>query len=72
MTSTPADTQGRPHPDRRPETPDVSNEHNPGGLMPDIRGDALEQHRDPEEVDPMTFDEDTLRRESGSPGVLKP
>jgi hypothetical protein len=72
MSNTPADTQGRPHPDRRSDTPEVSSEHNPGGLMPDIRGEAIEQGRDPEEVDPLVQDEDVLRRMSSNTGVLKP
>lgn len=41
--------------------------------MPDIRGDAAAQGRDPDEVDPLRDDEDRLRRETDPPpGVLKP
>ena len=76
MTHSPADQQGRPHPDRRvdPDGKDATETtpHNPGGLMPDIRGDADGQGRDPEEVDPIRYDEDLLRRKSGDPGVEKP
>ena len=74
MTHSPADQQGRPHPDRR-SNPDHDTEaapHNPGGVMPDIRGDAAAQGRDPEEVDPVRYDEDLLRRKSGADGVTKP
>ena len=75
MTDTPADPQGRPHPDRPPDErlePTPTSDHNPGGLMPDIRGRAAEQGRDPEEVDPLTLDEDRLRRMSGAPGRKLP
>ena len=74
MTDTPAESQGRPHPDRLPKA-DVDQAvtpHNPGGLMPDLRGEAVRSGRDPEELDPLRDDEDHLRRESGDPGVLKP
>jgi len=67
MTDIPADAQGRPHPDRRQHEPTPASGHNPGGLMPDIRGKAAEEGRDPEEVDPVVDDEDHLRRASGSP-----
>ena len=69
MTDIPAEPQGRPHPDRRePEpAPAPASPHNPGGLMPDIRGKAAEQGRDPEEVDPLVLDEDQLRHMSGYP-----
>ena len=73
---TPADQQGRPHPDRRsdPDRSEVSEAapHNPGGVMPDIRGDADAQGRSPEEVDPIRYDEDLLRRKSGADGIEKP
>ena len=73
MTDTPADPRGRPNPDRRPdELPKPLSNHNPGGLMPDIRGRAAEQGRDPDEVDPLTDDEDRLRRASGYPGRKLP
>jgi hypothetical protein len=36
--------------------------------MPDIRGRAAEQGRDPDEVDPLADDEDHLRRASGYAG----
>ena len=75
MTDIPADPKGRPHPDRRPDArlePTPASSHNPGGLMPDIRGRAAEQGRDPEEVDPLTDDEDRLRRASGYPGRKLP
>lgn len=68
-----ADSQGRPHPDRRlplEQTPPATSP-NPGGLMPDLRGGAIGHGRDPEEVDPLIDDEDRLRRESGADGVLR-
>lgn len=67
-----ADYQGRPHPDRRRplEQTTPASSPNPGGLMPDIRGGAIDQGRDPDEVDPVIDDEDRLRRESGADGVL--
>jgi hypothetical protein len=71
MSDTPADPQGRPHPDRREDerlAPTPVSKHNPGGLMPDIRGRAAEQGRDPDEVDPLADDEDHLRRASGYAG----
>ena len=74
MTDSPADPEGRPHPDRRaPELePEPVSPNNPGGLMPDIRGKAVAEGRDPEEVDPLQDDEDRLRRASGYPGPKLP
>jgi hypothetical protein len=75
MSDTPADPQGRPHPERRPDErlePTPTTPHNPGGLMPDIRGKAAEQGRDPNEVDPLLDDEESLRRMSGDPGRKLP
>ena len=71
---TPADLQGRPHPDRRDRVAaDAPAEpHNPGGLMPDLRGEAADQGRDPDELDPVSLDEEELRRRSGSDGVRRP
>jgi hypothetical protein len=40
--------------------------------MPDIRGKAAEQGRDPNEVDPLLDDEESLRRMSGDPGRKLP
>ncbi len=64
MPDTPADAQShRPtdhrHPDRTRRL-DVQNDV----LTPDLRTRAEDQGRDPEEVDPLTADEDALRRES--------
>ena len=68
MTDIPAEPQGR-QPDRREPEPDPApaSPHNPGGLMPDLRGKAAAQGRDPEEVDPLALDEDQLRHLSGYP-----
>ena len=71
---TPADVRGRPHPGRRDpaEAAALAVPHNPGGLMPDLRGGAAGDGRDPDGLDPVNLDEAELRRRSGSDGVLKP
>lgn len=60
----PADTQGHPDPDHRhPDTQQqLDVEHDV--LMPDLRRQAVSQGRDPEEVDPLSDDEDALRLNS--------
>ena len=63
MQNTVEDDQGDPHPDDRPtEHAGERRLENPPTLMPDLRGEAEKQGRDPEEVDPLTDDEDRLRR----------
>lgn len=64
MPDTPADAQSQPqtdhrHPDGTRQL-DVRNDV----LTPDLRTRAEEEGHDPEEVDPLTDDEDALRRTS--------
>jgi len=63
MPATPADVQGRPGPNRRHDE-EPALEVRQDVLTPDLRQQAKEQGRDPEEVDPLTDDEDALRRAS--------
>ena len=61
-----------PDPKDRPK--EVEGEplvENPPRLMPDLRGEATEEGRDPEEVDPVREDEGRLRHESGEPGYIE-
>ncbi len=66
MTDTPADAQGRPHPNYREVDDQPLLEVRNDVLAPDLRAQAEAQGRDPEEVDPLVEDEETLRRASGS------
>lgn len=64
MPNTPADAQAHPqtdhrHPDRKRQL-EVRNDV----LTPDLRKRAEVQGGDPEEKDPLTHDEDALRRDS--------
>ena len=69
MQNTSENGQGRPHPSDRPTEHEGERRlENAPNLMPDLRGQAEEQGRDPEEVDPVTLDEDELRRLSSSVG----
>ena len=72
MNNSPADAQSPHHPSNRPLEHEGEQrlEHAPS-LMPDLRGEAEAQGRDPEEVDPLGEDEDQLRRESSDPLSLK-
>ena len=63
MPHTPADVQGRPGPNRRHED-EPALEVRRDVLTPDLRAEAEDQGRDPEEVDPVSEDEDALRRAS--------
>jgi hypothetical protein len=70
MQNTSENDQGRPHPANRPtEHAGEQRLENAPNLMPDLRGRAEEQGRDPEEVDPVTLDEDELRRLSSDVGT---
>ena len=72
MNNSSADGQGRPHPAHRPlEHEGEQRLQDAPSLMPDLRGEAEAQGRDPEEVDPLGEDEDQLRRESSDPLSLK-
>ena len=69
MQNTSENDQGRPHPSDHPtEHAGEQRLENAPNLMPDLRGQAEEQGRDPEEVDPVTLDEDALRRMSSDVG----
>ena len=65
------DRQGGPPAADRPTEHEGEQrlEHAPN-LMPDIRGEAANRGGDPEEVDPLALDEDTLRRMSSDAGDL--
>ena len=72
MNSSSGDNQSRPHPAHRPlEHEGEQRLEDAPSLMPDLRGEAEAQGRDPEEVDPLGEDEDQLRRESSDPLSLK-
>jgi len=63
MPDFPADAQGRPGPNRRhDEEPQLDVRRD--ALTPDLRAQAEARGLDPEEVDPLTDDEETLRRAS--------
>lgn len=64
MSDTPADAQGRSHPDHRDEGDEPSLEIRRDVLMPDLRKTAEDQGRDPEEVDPILDDEEHGRLDS--------
>ena len=69
MQNTSENDQGRPHPANRPTEHDGERRlESAPNLMPDLRGRAEDQGRDPEEVDPVTLDEDELRRLSSDVG----
>jgi hypothetical protein len=59
-TNTPADAQGHREGENR-ERPQTQLDLRRDVLMPDLRGRAVAEHRDPEEVDPISDDEDALR-----------
>lgn len=61
VSSSPADAQGHRDADIRPEGEEPQLEVRRDVLMPDLRARAEDQGRDPEEVDPLAIDEDTLR-----------
>jgi hypothetical protein len=72
MNSSSADAQSPHHPSNRPlEHEGEQRLENAPNLMRDLRGEAAEQGRDPEEVDPLAGDEDQLRRESSDSLSLK-
>ena len=73
MQNSNADQQGRPHPADRPTEHEGERRLDDApNLMPDLRGEAEDQGRDPEEVDPLALDEDAMRRESSDPVVNGP
>ena len=68
MKNSPADAQSPHHPSNRPlEHEGEQRLENTPSLMPDMRGTAEAQGRDPEEVDPIGQDEDQLRRAGSDP-----
>ena len=71
MTDTPADTQARPNPDHRSTHEEPTLDIRRDVLTPDLRDRAQKQGRDPEEVDPITDDEDALRRSTLGGGLLE-
>ena len=58
---TPADTQSRPHDGQKQSNDKQQLDVRRDVLMPDLRARAEREGRDPNEVDPMSDDEDTLR-----------
>lgn len=64
MTDTPADAQGRAHPDHRDASDEPKLDIRRDTLTPDLRQRAVDQGRDPEEVDPLSDDEDAFRRDA--------
>lgn len=58
---TPSDLQAHRDGDHVPSDDQPQLEIRHDVLMPDLRGQAEAQGRDPEEVDPMVDDEDALR-----------
>lgn len=58
---TPADAQSRPHAGQVPANDEPQLDVRRDVLMPDLRARAEHEGRDPEEVDPIVEDEDTLR-----------
>ena len=69
MQNTSEDDQGGPRAVDRPiEHEGERRLESAPSLMPDLRGEAEAQGRDPEEVDPLTLDEDALRHLSSDAG----
>lgn len=69
MQNTTRNDQSVPTPSDRPTEHEGERRlENAPSLMPDLRGRAEEQGRDPEEVDPLTLDEDELRHLSSDVG----
>ena len=64
MTDSAADNQAQPNPDHRVRDDEPQLELRRDVLTLDLRERAVEQGRDPEEVDPLSDDEDALRRAS--------
>ena len=65
MSDSPADTAGRVSSRRKPrgsEDPVLETQHDV--LTIDLRARAEAEGRDPEEVDPLSDDEDAFRRDS--------
>jgi hypothetical protein len=71
MINSPADAAGRTPRAHKPRGPDQVLETKHDVLMPDLRARAEMDGRDPEELDPMSDDEDAGRRDSlgGSTGL---
>ena len=62
MKNSPADAAGRVPRARKPRGSKPRLQFRHDVLTPDLRAEAVAQGRDPEEVDPLTDDEDALRR----------
>jgi hypothetical protein len=64
MIDSPADAAGRTPRAHKPRGPDQVLETKHDVLMPDLRKQAEDTGRDPEELDPLADDEDAGRRAS--------
>lgn len=71
MSDTPADAAGRTPRNHRSRGPAPVLDTERDVLMPDLRERARKEGRDPDEVDPMSLDEDAGRRDGlgGSTGL---